>query len=199
MLGSLSWLLEKKGLAAVDRKDRAGDGPGRSEKNNRARDVFGIDGAFERERIGNMFHARGAEFARRKDRAGRDGVDSDVRRKLAGEFERVAAKRGFCGFVRRRRNGTGQRRGVQNADGGELAFTRAHAGEKADEFAGREMVHRLLSVEFGLRSVPADPHRGVVHKTIDRADGIRHASHGVEIGEIAGNDFMAERRGGGGQ
>ena len=42
-----------------------------------------------------MFHAGGPEFARSEDRAGRNGVHADVRRKLGRELEGVAKKRGF--------------------------------------------------------------------------------------------------------
>ena len=68
-----------------------------------------------------------------------------------------------------------------------------------DELDGGEVVHGLLTVEFGSRRVPADPHRGVVHEVIDRADGLRHAAHGIEVGEVAGNDFVLKRRGAGEQ
>ena len=199
MFRCLSWLLEKKGLAAVDRKDRARDGRCRGEENHRARDVFGRDRAFERERGGNMLHAGVSELTRRKDRTWRDGVDADVRSKLAGEIERIAAERGLCGFVGRGWSGREECRGVQDIDGGKFAAVGPVRGEKTDKLNGGETVHGLLTVELGLRRVSADPHRGVVHERIDRTDGLRHAAHGVKVGDVAGNDFMMEWRGAGWQ
>ena len=115
-----------------------------------------------------------------------------MRCELAREFERITEEGGFRGCVGRNRSRSGDSGCVEDVDGGEIVRLRAHGGEKPDEFAWDEMVYGLLAVKLGLGCVPADPHRGVVHEMIDRADGFRQTARGVGSGEIAGDPCVMD-------